>query len=96
MINNNGFSLDNTLTNQDISLTFTPPSDAYSFEYTVYKDGEIYLNATNVNVPVNSNFTDTGIYSVEVVVIDINGYSTFTSPEYSIDKRKTNYNSIRR
>ncbi len=88
MINNNGFSLDNTLTNQDISLTFTPPSDAYSFEYTVYKDGEIYLNATNVNVPVNFSFTDTGIYSIEVVVIDINGYNTFTSPEYSIDKEK--------
>lgn len=86
MINNNGFSLDSTLTNQDINLTFTPPSDAYSFEYTVYKDGEIYLNNTNVNVPVNFNFTDTGIYSIEVIVADVNGYSTFTSPEYSIDK----------
>ena len=43
-----------------------------------YYDGEIYLNATNVNVPVNFSFTDTGIYSIEVVVIDINGYNTFT------------------
>jgi tight adherence protein B len=86
MINNNGFSLDSTLTNQDINLTFTPPSDAYSFEYTVYKDGEIYLNNSNVNVPVNFNFTDTGTYSIQVIVADINGYSTFTSPEYTIDK----------
>jgi len=88
MINNNGFSLDSILTNKDINLTFTPPSNAYSFEYTVYKDGEIYLNNTNLNVPVNFKFTDTGIYSIEVVVADANGYSTFTSPEYSIDKEK--------
>lgn len=88
MINNNGFSLDNTLTNQDINLTFTPPSDVYSFEYTVYKDGKIYLNDTSINVPVNFSFTDTGVYSIEVIVKDINGYSTFTSPEYSIDKEK--------
>ncbi len=88
MINNNGFSLDGTLTNQDISLTFTPPSTAYSYEYTVYKDGEIYLKNTNVNVPVNFSFTDTGIYTVSVIVEDINGYSTITSPNYSIDKEK--------
>lgn len=88
MINNNGFSLNETLTNQDIYLTFTPLSSVYYFEYTVYKDGDIYIKGIGSNAPIGFSFTDTGTYTVEVIVADSNviGYNTFTSPEYVIDK----------
>lgn len=89
MINNNGFSLGSTLTNQDIALTYTPPKDVYSFEYTVYKDGAIYLENTNVTAPVNFYFTDTGSYNIEIQLLDANSVSSlFTSSLYVIDKEK--------
>lgn len=86
MINNNGFSLYGALTNQDINLTFTPPKNVCSFEYTVYKDGEIYINGLGSTSPIGFSFTATGTYNIIVTMKDMTGYNTVTSPQYIVDK----------
>ena len=75
--------------NQDILVIYTPNTDVVSYNYVLYKDGEILDTYSDTNNKTSIIMSETGEYKIVVKETDINGnINTLESGIYNIDKEK--------
>lgn len=74
-------------TNKDIIVTYVPNAFVTSYQYTIYKD-DLLKNTVTVSNNKESNIylKETGNYKIKFTLYKENGYETFTTNEYKIDK----------
>lgn len=74
-------------TNKDVTVTYVPKTFVTSYQYTIYKDDLVYNTVTvSNNKESNVYLKDTGNYKIKIVAYTTEGYITYTTNEYKIDK----------
>lgn len=75
------------ITNKDVTVTYVPHTFVTSYEYTIYKDKDIYQNkVVSSNSTTNIVLNKTGTYQIKITSYSINGSNTYETGYYKIDK----------
>lgn len=74
-------------TNEDLALSFTPSTSVKEYEIIIYKDNEIFKNEKIIGNEKKDIFLNkTGIYEIEVKLLENDTINTIKSGKYIIDK----------
>ena len=74
-------------TKNDVTVTYVPKTFVTSYQYIVYKDGLEHNTVTvSNNKESNIYLKETGIYKIKIIAYTSDGYNSFTTDEYKIDK----------
>lgn len=75
------------ITNKDIIVTYVPQTFVTSYQYIIYKDSvEQNVITVSNNKSTDIKFDETGNYQIKIIAYHNNGYSTYTTGTYQIDK----------